>query len=545
MALQLFINLIALAAASLLITQGRRKKIWSVLILAALAAVAYCLFDSLSQPSGGGFIYQWLPYKELHADINITSSPQMQHLFLSMVWILIAVIYLNTINAEEKHSLHINTLILLNFVAMILLVSAHDFLQLMFAGCLFSLIGFYMPETIAAKKRVFIYGFFAEMAVFTALSIVYGSTSSVSLNTLADYAESGRHKDLTAFLVAAAVACKSGFLLANGQYLSFRNESFSRIISVMFLSLPVSGLLLLFKLTPLVTASPVACRFFEGWAYASVGAACVAAVCDNSLKSKALGLSLAVYALLAARILVAPQALYALPILLSAAFAISLVLLLALTAASGEDDAAHLGGFWRLTKINFLLTILLAGAVAALLLGQGIWFESALILAFAAGIKEIYLARASVDDKVRAFAKNAGWLYIVPIFLGCGGILSQIPAQKLPEWGVLCSLFAAGLLLWPTGLLLKIGAARLWRTDICGILYQHLIVMPLKWLGRILWLAFDFVVIERNIIGSISSLEGMAVSLLHKMQENVVWSSLLGILAGLAALACYMGIYLK
>lgn len=69
--------------------------------------------------------------------------------------------------------------------------------------------------------------------------------------------------------------------------------------------------------------------------------------------------------------------------------------------------------------------------------------------------------------------------------------------------------------------------------------------MPLKWLGRILWLAFDFVVIERNIIGSISSLEGMAVSLLHKMQENVVWSSLLGILAGLAALACYMGIYLK
>ena len=526
------------------------RKIWNVKKCdagqaAALAAVAYCLFDSLSQPSGGGFIYQWLPYKELHADINITSSPQMQHLFLSMVWILIAVIYLNTIFAPEKHSLHINTLILLNFVALILLVSAHDFLQLMFAGCLFSLIGFYMPETIAAKKRIFIYGFFAEMAVFTALSIVYGSTSSVSLSTLSDYADNGRHKDLTAFLITAAVACKSGFLFANGQYLNFRNENFSRIISVMFLSLPVSGLLLLFKLAPLVTASPVACHFFEPWAYISVGAACVAAVCDNSLKSKAIGLPLAVYAFLSARILANPQAVYALPILLSTAFAMSLVLLLAQTAASGEDDASHLGGFWRLTKINFLLTLLLAGTIAALLCGQGIWFGGAVLLAFAAEIKEIYIARISADDKVSAFAKNAGWLYIVPILLGCGGILSQLPVQKLSEWGILCGLFAAGLVLWPTGFLLKIGAARLWRTDICGILYQHLFVLPLKWLGRILWLAFDFVVVERNIIGSISSLEGMAVSVLHKIQENVIWSSLLGILAGLTALACYVGIYLK
>lgn len=40
--------------------------------------------------------------------------------------------------------------------------------------------------------------------------------------------------------------------------------------------------------------------------------------------------------------------------------------------------------------------------------------------------------------------------------------------------------------------------------DVWELLYHYLLLTPLRLLGRILWIAVDFVVIERTIIGSIS-----------------------------------------
>ena len=184
MVLQLFICLLAIASASLLITQGRRRRIWSILIFAGLGILAYFFMENLSRPQTTNFIYQWLPYEELRADINISSSGRMQHMFLPLTCLLAGLVYLNTLFASEKHSLHFNTLMLLSFVGLILQASSHDFLQLMFAGCMFSIISFYMPDQILAKKKIFIFNFLAEMAVFMALAIVYGKTSSVSLSSL-------------------------------------------------------------------------------------------------------------------------------------------------------------------------------------------------------------------------------------------------------------------------------------------------------------------------------------------------------------------------
>lgn len=68
--------------------------------------------------------------------------------------------------------------------------------------------------------------------------------------------------------------------------------------------------------------------------------------------------------------------------------------------------------------------------------------------------------------------------------------------------------------------------------------------MPLRFFGRILWLAFDVVVIERNVIGSVSALTSGVVKRLHGIQETKSVSFLLELLLGLALMAVYWGYYI-
>ena len=58
--------------------------------------------------------------------------------------------------------------------------------------------------------------------------------------------------------------------------------------------------------------------------------------------------------------------------------------------------------------------------------------------------------------------------------------------------------------------------------DVWELLYHYLLLTPLRLLGRILWIAVDFVVIERTIIGSISQTTRFFVGGLHRIQ-SALW----------------------
>ena len=68
MILQIFIGLLAMTTISLFVTQGRRKRIWSVLLLCGLAVISYFFVTNLNTDSQTAFIYQWLPYDMIRAD---------------------------------------------------------------------------------------------------------------------------------------------------------------------------------------------------------------------------------------------------------------------------------------------------------------------------------------------------------------------------------------------------------------------------------------------------------------------------------------------
>lgn len=549
MVLELFIGLIAIAAASLLVKQGRRRRIWSVLILTALCAMTYFFVESLSYSPENGFIYQWLPYDALRADFNISSSLRMKQMFLPLIGLLAGLIYLNTLSVSEQHSLHFNTLMLLNFISLILLASCHDFLQLMFAGCMFSIISFYMPDLILAKKKIFIFNFLAEMAVFMALAIVYGKTHSVSLADLPEFVHNGRHKDLVAVLLLFAIGSKCGLFLLNGQYFNLKNVSFNRVVSILVLSVPLSGLVLLVKLRPLLDVSNIPQLILPWWIGISIVTGIGSALVNNNLKSKTIALSLAAYAFIMQFVYRDSGNLYTLvPHLLMLIFLASVIFILAFNAASEESDVVYLGGFWHLTKLNLFISLLLAMAAAAEFSahrsGSGALIFAAVYMGvLAITMKMIYLGKIRADEKVTAFAQNAGILYWLPLLTASVWVFWHAKAWEINEFYYLSGGFLIAFIGMPVFVFMRLGNWKIWQIDILSQIYETIFVLPLKFFGRILWLAFDVVVIERSIIGSISSMTSVVVGSLQKVQEIRHVNCLLSFLLGLIIMLIYLGFY--
>lgn len=549
MVLQLFIGLLLIAFGSLLVTQGRRRRIWSVLILGGLCCVSYFLLDSLSHLADGGFIYQWLPYKTLKADFNISSSQRMQQMFLPLVYFSTALVYLNTIYAAEEHSLHFNTLVLFNFIALILQASSRDFIQLMFAGSMLSVISFYMPDLSVSKKKMFVFNFLAEMAVFMAFAVVYGKTHSVSFGSLPDFVRNGWHKDLVAGLLLFAIGCKCGLFLLNGQYFSLKHCLFNRTVAIMGLSVPLSGLILAAKIQPLLAASQTACLIIPWWAEISAGTAILAVLVNNNIKSKAVALSLAVYAALLYWIYTDTKVLYDwAPDILMLNFMVLSVFVLAFNAASDETSVRRMGGFWRLAKLNFVLSILVTAAYISCV---SKWFsaESQFVAALiylgtvVIIMRMIYWGKSRASDMVASFARSGSLLYAVPLGIISAWLVWQNKSLVSVTFGKVM-LAAAGLFcLFPVRWLMRLGGLGLWQRDVLSFIYKTFFIMPLKLFGRILWLAFDVVVIERNVIGSVSGITSLLVKKMHRLQEISLFNFMLGILLGILCMALYLGYY--
>ncbi len=433
MVLHLFIALLTIATTSMLVIQGRRRRIWSFCMLAILACVCYFFASNINTSNHIDFVYKWLTYDNLYANFSIISSLKISQMYIWLLIILLNLILFNTTYHDEYHSLHFNTLLLLNFTNLILLVSSNDFLQLMFASSMFSIIAFYMPDMISAKKKIFIFNFLSEMALFMALAIVYSTTNSIDLNNITPFIKNGNHKDLVICLLLFCIASKCGLFLFNGQYYAMKNVSYNRLLSMLLLSVPLSGFILVSKLRPLLDASPISSLIITYWCFISVAIGLGGILLSKSIKSKNISLAMASNAFLLLMIYSDTNNLYSL-----------------------------------LPKVTIFV----------------------LLISFVF----ILIAKFSKDENNIFF-------------------------------------------------LTKLNKINILRDDLLSNFYETFFINPLKFLGRILWLVFDIVVIERSIIASISHGSRLIVNSVHKIQETGKWSSLISIVLGFVIMLTYLGSY--
>jgi hypothetical protein len=166
-------------------------------------------------------------------------------------------------------------------------------------------------------------------------------------------------------------------------------------------------------------------------------------------------------------------------------------------------------------------------------------FVSFFVVSLALIVKMVYFGRSKQTNN-----PNISFLYWFPIIGICSFIVYILKSWTNVYFYKINSLIFAVLALIPCKIFIKVGTSSVWQNDILTKFYETLIVSPLKFLGRILWLAFDVVVIERSIIGSVSMITSSIVSGLHKLQEIRLLNFLLGLIIGIILLSIYLGVYI-
>jgi hypothetical protein len=213
-------------------------------------------------------------------------------------------------------------------------------------------------------------------------------------------------------------------------------------------------------------------------------------------------------------------------------------------SASKEPDISYLGGFWRLTKQNMLICMLLLLTCIAIFCRIPLnIYEKIFAVSFAVVVssvfRRVFFSRPCNNDTIISGAKNAGLFYILPILFVCGWFLWQTQFWKYDIFYWLLLIAILSLVILPSLKIDAFGHLGVWQNNFLSKFYEAIFIRPLKLFGRILWLAFDVMVVERSVIASISHLSKTTVSVMHKVQENSKYSYLLSALIGIMILVIY------
>lgn len=546
MVLQLFLGILASVALFLPVSR-RRRRLWPALMLPVLAIPSLLFLEKMMLLPVSDWSYHWAAYEGLNAQFTISSTAECALLlrFLLPVWG--SLLYLNLICRREDYPLTAGNIAALSLAAFIFMFSARDFMQLMAGSCCFSILGFYLINENTARNKFIFYSFTSEMAVFAALAVVYAKSGNIALSALPSFVQNGWHKDLVALLLLTGILIKCGAFLFQNQLLDLQRLSFNRLLTGSLLLAPLSGLVLWFQLSPLLNASVYTLPVLHIIIVLSVICAVFGLLWNDNLKAKILYFNMLFFMLALFELSKDGGALssFVMP-MLPVILLVDWGLMIISVSASDEIRVSRMGGFIKHLKWNLLLVWIAVFAFVAgglsLLSGWPAWlYLGAALLALAAVLHAVYLGKNCADDKVWALLKNVGFLYSWPVLaVAVLLIWPNVSAVALGAMG-------GFLLLWlflPQKLANLFAENELvqnydWLSDV----YQLLIVAPLRLLGRILWLAVDFVVIERSIIGSIS---GVCEAVEHGLDRAQTvskpgWWLMLGL--GLCLLLINIGIY--
>ena len=549
MILQLFLGILIAVAAFLLVNRKRRR-IWPLLMLGILVFLGIFFFEHYRLLSDKSMTYQWLSYQELQAKFIITSDILLGKSLSILLPLTLVMLYLNLIDKREEYQLNTGNIMLLCLASFIMLFSSQDFIQLMAGSCCFSILGFYLINENSAKNKFIFYNFVAEMAIFTALAVVFSRTGNVKLSSLQDFVHNGWHKDLVSLLLLVGILMKSGMFLFQNQLLDLQKLSFNRMLYGSLFVAPLSGLVLYVKLYPLFLISQYTMPVLYGILFCTTGLSLIGMLFQDNIKAKILYFNMlffafAVFELGENQYNFITQIIPTLP----SVFLVGWGLMLASISASDEVYISQMGGFGKSLRWNLVLTlmtvIIFIGSV--LELGDS-WplrlYMGISLFALAAILHAVYLGQENADDKVMALLHNVKGLYSLPILVGFGISLYILEIWSQPLfWGYVLGFVVLWILLPQKLVNMFAENESLQETDWQGAMYRLSIVSPLKLLGRILWLAVDFVVIERSIIGTLSGGMEMLENTLNKLQTQTGKNYLILTMVGISLLLLNIGVY--
>ncbi len=176
----------------------------------------------------------------------ISNAANCEFILPYFLFTVLAIGYNFIFRYEERRSVY-NSLLLFNLAVLILIISGNSLVQLLSGVFLIDILALLMIKDMGISQKYAMFNLIADMILFSVLAVVNGQIESLDIRQIAAYNKVGLHQDFVALFGLTAVFIKLGFIPFQLGILSLKNIRFHRLQSVLFLTSPMTAVILLMK----------------------------------------------------------------------------------------------------------------------------------------------------------------------------------------------------------------------------------------------------------------------------------------------------------
>ena len=219
---------------------------WFMFLVCLFLFYKYTSFSLSGINSGVSFLWNETKIGKITIDFFPKQISNLLIIPLFFITVL-SVLYNNIFRYEERRCVF-NSLIIMNFVSLSLMICAENYVQLITTIFISDILGYMILKDVDSSRKYVIYNFIADMFLFMILAMVSGRIHSLSIGELITYDEIGRHKDFVGLVTALAIFIKIGAFSFQSYLLDKTKARFQRMSTINIMFAPLSGILLLLKL---------------------------------------------------------------------------------------------------------------------------------------------------------------------------------------------------------------------------------------------------------------------------------------------------------
>lgn len=231
--------------------------------------------------------------------IDIVSNPYNYGIiFPFFMMTLLNVAHNQIFRYEERRSVF-NALSILNLAALLMMITSNNFVQLLSMVFVIDILAVFVIKDVNSYKKYAIMNMAADMILFMVLAIINSLVDSLDIRQILEYKKIGYHIDFIAVCGLTAVFMKFGFFAFQVGITQLNNIRLHRLQQVLFLSAPITSVVLLIKFHMLWSASMYYGPYIDAICIATMAWSFYCCVMLDSFKSKIIYWQLMFWALFA------------------------------------------------------------------------------------------------------------------------------------------------------------------------------------------------------------------------------------------------------
>lgn len=496
-----------------------------------------------------GFSFVWSESKFGNITIDFFPSITSNYLIIPLFFISLLTIFNNNIFRYEERRSVFNSLILLNFVSLSLLISATNYVQLITSVFISDIIGYMLLKDVDSSRRYVIYNFFADMCLFMVLSLVSGRIESIELSKLLTYEQIGRHKDFVSVITSLALFIKMGAFSFQSYLLDISSARFQRLSIINTFFCPLLGVLLLLKLHNLLTVSDLFYPIFKIMSILTFVTGCVFFVLKDNILKKTVYFNMVGIGLL---LIMLGQNSFSWRNMFSFYYIIfylyNIMFFKLYLYQNRENNISQMINSSQINKepmISILLLLsLLTNLFVSIMLKISlatktyIPFYSSLVISIILAIVLNHIYKSPKSRRLDYLNKNPKRVFSF-IINALIIVLATYHFKTFSRLNIGFTILFLLLIFMPLGNYFRkfYNNNFLQSNNLANIIYYHLLVVPLMYLSRTLWLMIDTLFSEKLIETSVSKLNRLGISLFFKLNKKQYSNIIMFIFLGLAIFA--------